>query len=382
VVRPCNFLGNVKFNTIDEVLNCPVSTMFQDCYNGMMYYTNSTILPPSGNDFEMYQIFLSFVDGISRCISYMGISNEISGVNNIVITSQPLGYSNLGECNLCVTLESPSQTPTTTPTNTPTPSITPTMTQTPTRTPFVTPTPTSTNPPPLPSLQTCSVIFNSGNVYTYNLTANTSTLLTVTGNTIGSDIAHTSTKLWISSGTLIKEWNITLSPFTAVFNRTITLPHTIGTGLGAINNTTLITTDISTSIHKIVTLDITTSTAVSTFKFNLITGRSIAGDLLLTTDNKVLATCNGGGASYLTQYDYLTGNVEVDVIITPTINAPWGIFEDNNEIYIMNGNSSGTVFHIDNTSPYTITAVGNTGKSVGGSSQLPECLNTSLVPVS
>jgi hypothetical protein len=380
ITRPCNFTGNVNYYTIDDVINCPASAIFQDCYDGKLYYSNAPLSQIDGSPFVMYQIFLSFVDGVSRCISYMGISNEVSGVNNIVISSLPLGYSNLGQCNVCVTLESPSPTPTSTPTNTPTPSVTPTMTVTPTRTPIPTWTPTPTGGGI--SLSTCSVVYISGaKIYSYNLTAGTSTLLTVPGTTSGSDIAHTSSKLWTSSVSQIREWNITLSPFTATFNRNITLPHNIGTGLAAIDNTTLLTTNTTVSPNTVVTLDITTSTAVSTFKFNLIAGRSIAGDLLLTTDNKVITTTNGGGGQYLTQYDYSTGAIEADILISPTITVPWGIFEDGGEIYIMAGNPTGSVYHINNTSPYTITFVGSAGHVVGGASQLPECLTTSLVVV-
>jgi hypothetical protein len=254
-----------------------------------------------------------------------------------------------------------------------TPTITPTTTSTLTPTPTVTPT-------SVPIVPTCSVLFNSPDspyVFFYDVLTNTTTPLNVPSSYVASDIAHTTNKLWLGGGSL-KEWNITLSPFSAILNRTITLPHSIGPGLGSINDTTLIAVNSSTTPNSVVTLDITSSPAVSTFKFNMLSGRSVAGDILLTTTNKVLITNNGSGGQYITQYDYITGAVEVDILISPTITAPWGVFQDNNQIYIMDGNNINNVFHINKDYPYVITLTGSTGYSVYGASQIPSCLTTNF----
>ena len=111
----------------------------------------------------------------------------------------------------------PTKTPTQTPTNTVTPTvtstpITPTVTPTPTNTPVTpTPTPTVTNtmtvtPTVTPtvsaiSVPTCGVLFVNGldgKVYSYNVSTNTSTQLTLPSLTFFAvDIAHTTNKLWI-----------------------------------------------------------------------------------------------------------------------------------------------------------------------------------------
>jgi len=177
----------------------------------------------------------------------------------------------------------------------------------------------------------------------------------------------------------ILEWNITLSPFNAVFNRTISLPHNIGPGLGAIDNTTLIAVNRDTTPDSVVTLDITTTSAVSTYEFDMIAGRGVSGDILLTTTNKVIVTNNDGTNQFVTQYDYSSGSVEVDIQISPTMSQPWGIFQSNSEIYLMNGTSSNNVFHIDKNSPYNLTLTGDTGYSVFGASQVPSCITTNFI---
>lgn len=237
--------------------------------------------------------------------------------------------------------------------------------------------------PSSPALSPSSVLFNSpqGSVYFYNSSTNTSTILDVpsTSSAYASDIAHTQTKLWMNSTSTIREWDITLNPFTATLNRTIIIPHTIGAGLGAINDTTLIATNTSVTPNTIVTLDITNNSAISTYKFDLAVGgvpRYIAGDLLLTTTNKVITTNTALGVTYATQFDYATGTVEVDTNIGSTIPNPYGLYIENNNIYIMN--FDGGVYQINKTSPYNITLTGNTGVPVFGASQVPSALTANF----
>lgn len=234
-----------------------------------------------------------------------------------------------------------------------------------------------------PALLAGSVLFDTpeGSVYYYNTDTNASTQLNVpnTSSLYANDIAHTQNKLWLNTTNKISEWNITLNPFTATFSRLIDTPHNIGAGLGAIDDTTLITTNISTTPNTVVVLDITNNTATSTYKFDLTVGgsnRSIAGDILLTTTGKVITTNVGGGSTYATQYNYSTGIVEVDTQISPTISNAYGLYIENNNIYVMNFN--GNVYQIDKTSPYTKTLVGNTGTTVYGASQVPSALTANF----
>jgi hypothetical protein len=183
--------------------------------------------------------------------------------------------------------------------------------------------------------------------------------------------------MWVNSPTNIREWDITLSPFTSVFNRTITMPTSIAPGLGAIDDTTLIAVRNDLIPRKVVTIDITTTTGVFTDKFDMILGRNVSGDILLTTTNKVLITNSVGFDRYITQHDYTTGAVEFDILISPTINDPYGIFIDSGNIYIIDG-ITGTVYLINNTAPYNLTPVGFTASNTNGASQIPSCLNANF----
>jgi hypothetical protein len=126
ITRPCSVSGTVVFNTIDGQLKSPSSKQFQDCYTGEMYYTTNSIPLPSGGTISQFMIFKASVNGNSKCISFLGYNLDTIGVDSISLVTGPLGYSNVGQCSLCVPDVSP------TPTATVTPSVTPTMTPTPT----------------------------------------------------------------------------------------------------------------------------------------------------------------------------------------------------------------------------------------------------------
>jgi len=256
----------------------------------------------------------------------------------------------------------------------------------PTPTPTPTPTVTSTNPPPtatsLPIISTCSVIINNSfDVYAYFPSSNTNVFL---GNSFPSslDIAHTTTKLWMwAYGTSsITEYDITLNPWSATFNRFISFPSgvNLGAGLGSITNTQLISTNTSVSPNQIIVLDITTNTAVSTVIGTLGVGRAVSGDILLTTTNKILVTNRSTTSrTYLSQYSYPSGTFEVEVDITSTTPSPYGLFIDSGNIYVCN--ATGQIYNVNINFPYTQTLFNNSGLNIGGASQVPSCNNVNLI---
>ena len=73
-------------------------------------------------------VFEALVDGNSKCVTYLGINNDVSGVNSIILNSGPFGFANLGGCSNCTPGTSPTPTPSITPTITNTASVTPTPT--------------------------------------------------------------------------------------------------------------------------------------------------------------------------------------------------------------------------------------------------------------
>jgi hypothetical protein len=124
ITRPCSVSGNVVFNTVLGLIECPSSKKFIDCENGNLYYASNALPLPSGGTLSQLSVFKANVDGISRCITYVGIDLTINGMNIIELVDGPLDFD--ADCSVCV----PSVTQT--PTPTPTPSITPTITPTPT----------------------------------------------------------------------------------------------------------------------------------------------------------------------------------------------------------------------------------------------------------
>ena len=234
-------------------------------------------------------------------------------------------------------------------------------------------------------LDNCDVIYISGNdIYSYVYSSNTSTLLNAYFSgltpTAMDDIAHTSTKFWqIKVGNTIDEWDITLAPFGATYNRTITIPapYNIYAALFAINNTTLISYD-SASL-QIVELDITGLVATVTPKFSAPLGRSFAiQDITYTTTGKLICPTFLGGQYYISQFDYATGTLEVDVPITPTISGPMNFFVDSGSFYVIN--FSGAVYNIGLSSPYPITFTQNTGYPTKGASQIASCVDVVFSP--
>jgi hypothetical protein len=152
----------------------------------------------------------------------------------------------------------------------------------------------------------------------------------------------------------------------------------MGAGMGAISNTELITTDNSVSPNRIISLNITTTTAVSTVIGSLTLGRRVAGDILVTTTNKILVTNEiTNGNRYLSQYSYPAGIFEGEVNITNSVEYPWGIFINNSMIYVVNG-TDGNLINVNVNSPYTLTPNGSIGSFVSGASQIPSCCNVNL----
>ena len=283
----------------------------------------------------------------------------------------------------CVTLEFTVPEPTATPTNTPTvtptdppptPSITPTNTKTPTPTPTI----------GVPCLDDCSILFNDGNIITsYNFTLGTTTILNpyISGTIpISSDIAHTSNKIFMYNIYEIYEYDYTNCPFSATFNRIINIPSPfiLGNGLTVKNNTTLLSsTPVFGSI--LFEIDITTTNAIINILFPF-TNRFVLGDILYTNtpQPKILATLGDiSGNNFLSQYDYNTGNLEVDININSII-GPFGVFIENGQIYVTS--AGGEVWNVSLTFPYALTLIQNLVIGVGGASSILECSDSQLYP--
>jgi len=242
-----------------------------------------------------------------------------------------------------------------------------------------------------------SGIFKGSNLYYYNYNTNTSTLLSVPGATGPDkpgylDIANTTNKLWFVDTVALKfiEYNISLSPWNAIFNQNIPFPTGFlsSGGLFAITNDILLVVNEFTGTPVVSEFYIPTGTL--TPKFSLPSNRKVAGDILLTTNNKLIITTASKTTNtrWISQYNYSTYALEFEKSINisipgPAISNPWGLFETGGEIYVMDKLTG--VYRIDKNVPYAITyintPVGQTPyDTIMGASQQRSCITESFIP--
>lgn len=185
---------------------------------------------------------------------------------------------------------------------------------------------TSTTTTQVPSVEECCgiIALTTDNVYSgyvgNNLNPEIQTSILNVPGFVGSataGVAFTSNKLWIIDGD-IKEWDITLSPFTATFNRDIVFGEVQGPdGNIALSDTVLLYVDAAQTPQEIVEADVTTNTVVKTSQFAIQANRTVISNLLYTTTNKLLLVSQDSVSSdhYVTQFNYSNGSVELDINI-------------------------------------------------------------------
>jgi hypothetical protein len=178
-------------------------------------------------------------------------------------------------------------------------------------------------------------------------------------------------------------WDIVLSPFSATFNTAIPFPgaFTTSSGIVAIDDSTLIAVDDSVSPQDIVELaldcNVTPPAFTSTVQFGLQVDRTAIGNMLYTTGDKLLVINidTVSGDNYITQYNYVTGVIELDLNIGSI--AAVTIHECNCDIFVIDTNND--IYIVSATS---ITFSGNTdpeGVSFISATQLRSCVPTPLI---
>lgn len=106
VTRPCNFSGEVIFNSINEIIQCANSKKFRDCFTGLEYFTTDMVLVSGSTSPKEGYVYNATINGINYCVVFEGLFENISGVDNIVLTNE-VGPVNQGSCLIC-TPETPS----------------------------------------------------------------------------------------------------------------------------------------------------------------------------------------------------------------------------------------------------------------------------------
>jgi hypothetical protein len=83
ISRLCNYNGIVTFNTLDDYIVCPNSKQFKDCTNGAFYYSNGVVLSPNNDIPIVGNVYLANINNVEVCVTFMGLSENISGNNQI-----------------------------------------------------------------------------------------------------------------------------------------------------------------------------------------------------------------------------------------------------------------------------------------------------------
>ena len=122
VNRPCNFDGTVQFNIFDQYMRCGNSKLFRDCLTGLNFYTSDLILVPYGLPPVQDYVYKADVNGVSTCITFLGLIDNISGIDEIILIDE-VGPEIDGACLDCI----PDPQPTTTTTSTSTTTTTTTL---------------------------------------------------------------------------------------------------------------------------------------------------------------------------------------------------------------------------------------------------------------
>ena len=229
----------------------------------------------------------------------------------------------------------------------------------------------------------CGILLATNDkVYYNNMDTINMDLLNVPNFSSTYGIAMTANYLW-SVTTDFLQWDITLSPFSATYNTAIPFPgsFTTSSGIVAISDNLIIAVDDSVSPQNVVELEIDnpigpTSMTLS-IQFALQTDRIAFSNMLYTNSGKLIVVNSDftSGDTYLTQYDYATGVIELDLNIGAIV--PTSIYECNCTIYITT--NLDILYAIEKTSPNSlveVTTITETG--LLSATQVAACVGASL----
>ena len=241
---------------------------------------------------------------------------------------------------------------------------------------------TSTTTTSIPSINECCGILLSTTDSIYYYSNNPVVKLNFPNFTSTYGIAMTANYLW-SVTTEFLMWDITLSPFSATFNTAIPFPgaFTTSSGIVALNDTTLVAIDDSASPQDVVELvldcNVVPPAFTSTVQFSLQVDRTAIGNMLYTTGGKLLVINIDtiSGDTYITQYDYATGVIELDLNIG-SISAVT-IYECECDIFVIDTNND--IYLISSTSTTFVGTTDPEGIPFISATQIRSCVPSSLI---
>lgn len=225
------------------------------------------------------------------------------------------------------------------------------------------------------------VILSNDGMYLLNtLSGYTTSILNTPNFMAANGIAMTTQFLWSVDNTEFRQWDITLDPFTATYNREIAFPMGYVPGpITALNNDVLICVDNASAPGSvdIVEMDITDVIGASTLIFS-VPDITIISNLLYTFEGKLIFANQDliSGDTYISQYDYATTTLELYINLGSTIVT--SMFECDCAIFFIDDNN--ITYNIRRESPYDITEVATIGIPVIAATQPNSCIPNNLEP--
>jgi hypothetical protein len=223
------------------------------------------------------------------------------------------------------------------------------------------------------------VILSNDGMYLLNtLSGYTTSILNTPEFMAANGLAMTPLFIWSIDNTEFRQWDITLDPFIATYNREIAFPMGYVPGpITALNNDVLICVDNASAPVNvdIVEMNITDVIGASTLIFS-IPDITIISNLLYTFEGKLIFANQDliSGNTYISQYDYASTTLELyinlgSIIVTSMFECDCSIFftDDNNVTY-----------SIRRESPYAITEVATIGIPVIAATQPNTCIPSNL----
>lgn len=318
-------LGNNLYNNISYMLNksVPSSDILQLIgYRRILMYKYYN--PNYVHTYSVQMIASRVIRLTSGCVSKCNEPErcleepcDITIVPNPTTTTsttiQPTTTTTSSSSTSTTTSTSTSTSSTTTSTST---TATPTTTTTSSSSTSTTTTTTTETPI---TIECVTYLTSDGNVYAYDPITNLSIDIFNDSNTY-FNVLNTDTKLWTQqSGGYIGEYNLTFNPGpVATYDRLINLGGPNILPIFAIDNVTLIAFNSGT--EAIDELDITTTTATSTFIGSVETGYDVLDGVLTTSGKLILVAINNSDINNIRtriyQYDYSTWTLEITIDVT------------------------------------------------------------------
>lgn len=282
----------------------------------------------------------------------------------------------------------PTTTSTTTPSTPPTTTTTSSTSTSTTTTSSTSTTTTTTTQSP----EECRVLVvtPNGSVFSYDVATNTTIYrfnaitgyLSAHGTTV-VDIANSNNKLWVnfSTGTWIREFDITLNPFTATYSRDIDVGVTLGVGLAlksadTLNNIYVLVGSTPFNGNTICEITITNTGTTSTL-FTMPVGSVVTGDIIYNsnTNTYIISRFIIDVPNVIYSLTEFASNGTIITNFSNIVSNIYGLFSDNGNIYAVRYN--GEVYIVGsggltlvNTIPGSLT--------INGSSQDLYCITGNI----